>query len=154
MAAALPAAVVPPPPPAAFAIALQPETYPPRSVVLARARRLRDRVLPPDLLRSWEERGCVDVPSILHPGRIYRILRQERMTGEPWIEVWVHGRHYAGACLHIQGIYNLEDDALVAKYLVCRHAEEEIDRVAIWRYYEGAAAERELRNADPIVVRV
>lgn len=107
---------------------------PPPPEVLQRARRLLEGILPPEAVLSWDRDGYFDIPSRAHRGRVYRILRRDRLVTEPWIDVYQDGAKYAGVCLHVTETHWLVDDAVVAKYLLCRYAEEEVETVGNWNY--------------------
>lgn len=104
-----------------------------------KARRLVESLLTSEQLATWDRGKWVDIPSAKHPGRVYRLMPTEHDPDEPKIDVYERGEHVAYVCLHV-GDYHyrlLRDDRLVAKFLLCRFAEEEIETVGNWRFEEG-----------------
>ncbi len=103
-----------------------------------KARRLVERLLTPEQLRTWDLGKWVDIPSAKHSGRIYRLKPLEHDENEPGIDVYERGEYAAFVCLHVgPGLDLLRDDRLVAKVLLCRYAEEEIETVGNWRFMDG-----------------
>lgn len=118
-----------------------------------RARRLLERIVPPELVKRWDRDGRIDIPSRRHRGRTYRLRKQGgsfyAFIGEPLLDVLVDGRPYARVCLHVGE--NLPfDDRVVGKYLLCAFAEEEVEEAGNWTF-EGERWD-EVRDAPAVVV--
>lgn len=96
--------------------------------VLASARRLLVGILPAEDVLRLDRDGYVPIPSRKHPGRTYRI--------DKWgsVSVYQNGERYANVCIHVGGLMFVNDDSVVAMWLIARFAEEEIEEVGHWTY--------------------
>jgi len=114
---------------------------------LVRARRLMEGVLPAEEVLRWDHDGYVQVPSRMVPGLTYRIYDQSvppglpaegehfprTERGEPGIYAFQGDTEVAFVCIHAGDLHKIQMDALVAKYLVCRYAENELYTIGNWR---------------------
>lgn len=103
--------------------------------VRQRARRLLEGLLPPAEVLRWDKEAYVEVPSRKWPGGVWRLSKRYAGADEPWIDLYLLGVKSAGVCLHVHGAYGLLEDSLVAKYLLARFAEEDIERHGNWTWY-------------------
>lgn len=122
--------------------------------VLRRARRLLEGILPAEEVLRWDRDGFIEVPSRQHPGYVYRITAYRTHTrdptAEPYIEFYCRDEKVASICVHVDGAMGLLDDALVAKYLLCRYAEEDVARNGNWTWVSAGHVDwGEVRDQPP-----